>query len=261
MDLAGRSPLHHAVFLRDNTIAQLLIAAKADVNSKDFDGLTALQLAASSQMDTRITELLLSHGASIESHDMKGCRALHHAVHRNSPTILRLLLERGANINAVNTTGITALILGVMDNAHEALKVLLHEDALECSVTDSDGRSVLDFAAWHGDLETLSILRSSSRQMKKFNLDDSKALDIAVWRRDNSEVHALRWAMLPDKDPRLWYSAFEALWNSILEAQQRDLEEDPEVGEGSAREELTDDDDDDSGIWEDAQEDLDGPLV
>ena len=260
VDLAGRSPLHHAVLLRDTAIAQFLIAAKADVKSKDFDGVTALHLAACMHRDTRITKLLLSHGADIESHDTNGCRALHHAVYRRNPAILQLLLERGANINAVNTLGMTALMLGVMGNAHEALKVLLHDEALECSAKKPDGRSVLDFAAWHGDLETLSILRSSSRQMKKFNLDDSKALDIAVWRRDNSEVHALRWAMLPDKDPRLWYSAFEALWNSILEAQQRDLEEDPEVGEGFAREELKDDDDD-SGIWDDAQEDLDGPLV
>lgn len=53
------------------------------------------------------------------------------------------------------------------------------------------------------------------------------------------------------------YSAFEALWNSIVKAQQHvNLVARSCVVEGEQT-----DDDGDAEVWEDAQESLDGSLV
>ena len=250
VDLSGRNPLHYAVSSGDMAITQLLIAANADVNSKETNGVTVLHMAANLEEGTPIIDLLLSRGASLDSEDNEGFRALHRAVYNNNTKNLQLLLDRGANINAVNKFGTTALMSGVFANAHEALKLLLHDETLDYNAKNSNGRTILDIVALHGDAETLHIFQSSGK-MKSINLRDSEGLDLAVWRRENDKTQT---------DPLLRYSAFEALWNGILEVQQRDLEGNPEFDKGFIGEELRDNDED-AEVWEDALEAVDGTRV
>ena len=250
VDLSGRNPLHYAVSSGDMAITQLLIAANADVNSKETNGVAVLHMAANLEEGTPIIDLLLSRGASLDSEDNEGFRPLHRAVYNNNPKNLQLLLDRGANINAVNKFGTTALMSGVFANAHEALRLLLRDETLDYNAKNSNGRTVLDIVALHGDAETMHIFQSSGR-MKSINLRDSKGLDLAVWRRENDKTQ---------KDPLLRYSAFEALWNSIVEAQRRDLEGYPECDKGVMGGELTDDEED-AEVWEDAREAVDGSRV
>ena len=249
-DLCGRNPLHYAVSSGDVALTQLLVAANADVNSRELNGVTVLHVAANLEEGTPIIDLLLSRGASLDSEDNEGFRALHRAAYNNNPETLQLLLDRGANINAANKYGTNALMSGVFANAHEALRLLLRNETLDCNAKNSNGRTVLDLVALHGDTETLHLLRSSGK-MKSINLRDSEALDLAVWRRENDKT---------PKDSLLRYSAFEALWNSILEAQQRDLEGDPECNNSVIGGDLTDDDED-ADVWEDAREAVDRSLA
>lgn len=258
---SGETPLHLAVRLGDVAVVQLLLAAKVDVNSKNIWGATPLFLATYSREDTKILELILAHGASIECQDNDGFRPLHYAAYFNRPANLRILLDRSANINAATKSGTTALMLSVTYNAHEALRVLLRDEALEFNVKDSVGESVLECAALQGDLETLDLLQAS-RHIKGLDSDGSKALGYAMWRRDDNQAWSLGMMKPPDNDPQLWYSTFEVLWYSIPGAQRRDLEGDPEPGEGFVEEELTDDaEDSDPHVWQDAQEDLDESLA
>ena len=261
VDLYGKTPLHHAVYQGDLAIVQILLAAKADVNCGDIDGATAMHEASSMQNGTTVMECLLSNGASIESQTRHGFRPLHWAVYSNIPMYCHFLLEKGADINAASQEGRTVLMDGVTYNAHETLRLLLREEALECDRKDYKGNSVLSYAAACGDLETIHLLQSAP-QIKKLNLDGDWALEYAQSRRDNNEAHA-RWRLRPpDEDPLVWYSAFEALWNSIVEAQQQDLDGGSEVGfiEGERMDDDDDDDDEGQVPWEDAQESLDGPL-
>ena len=263
VDFSGRNPLHYAVSSGDIAITQLLVSANADVNSKETNGVTALHMAATLEEGTPIIELLLFRGASPDSEDNEGFRPLHRAVYNNNPGNSQLLLDRGANINAANKFGTTALMSGVFANAHQALRLLLHNKTLDCTTKNTNGRTVLDLVALHGDPETLRILRSSGK-MKSIDLRTSQALELAARRRESSEAHSVRTSIRPsDKDPGppLWYTAFEALWNSILEAQQCDLECKPECDDRVIGRELTEDDDEDADVWEDAQEAVDGFRV
>ena len=271
VDTYGRTALHQAARRGDVAVVQLLLAAKADVASRDSNGNTALRLASGKQRSITIMETLLSAGANIESQNEEEFGPLHDAVRCNRPANVQFLLERGANINAASKQGFTVLMFGVHFNAHETLKILLRDEALEYDVKNCDGYSVLDFAALLGDVETLHLLQSAP-EMTKINLDNSHALSHAQWRRDYNEAWSSRMIQPRDKDPVEWYSAFKALWDTIFDAQQRELEEDSEAG--FIEEELTNDEEeltvhdeeltdneDDPAVWEDAQENLDRPIV
>lgn len=250
-DIYGRTPLHRAVRLDDIACMELLLDAKADVNSRDFNGATALDWAARSQEDTTFMERLLSRGASIENQDYGGYGPLLSAVQVNKVASLQLLLQKGANINAASKNGTTALDVGVRFNAHECLKLLLRDETLE--LEKSRRYHLLHHAALYGDLKTISLLQSSPR-IKKIKLDDDVALVKAKDRRDNNEAWSY-WALQPlDKDPQAWYSAFEALWNGILEAQQCVVKGDPEARKGVIEGQKTDDDDADDAEDDDDEE-------
>ncbi len=274
VDSTGRTPLYQAVYQGDLAIVQILLAAKADVNCGDIEGPTAMHWASTKQNGITIMECLLSNGASIESQTRYGYRPLHWAVCSNIPTNCQYMLEEGADINAATQEGRTILMHGVINNAHEALRLLLRDEALEYDGKDCGGNSLLVYTALYGDLETIHMLQFAP-QTKKINLDGDEALDDAQWRRDYNEARAL-WAVQPlDEDPLAWYSAFEALWNSIAEAQQQDLDGGSEAGfddyhgddyDDNDYDEDDDDDDEqdeeeeDHVIWEDAQESLGGSL-
>ena len=160
-DFNGQMPLRLTVSLDDVAVMQLLLAAKADVNSRDMEGATALHMTSVKPKGTVSMEPLLSNGASVESKDNKGFRPLHGAVYYNVPSNLQLLMRRGAKMNATSEDGTTTLMLGAMENTHETLRFSLREEALEFDGKNSKGRSVLGLAALYGDLETLYILQSS----------------------------------------------------------------------------------------------------
>ena len=261
-DSYGWTPLHVALFNGNVDVAHLLLAAKANPNLGDERGLTALHRASLRLDCTTFVEFLLSYGASLEVQASKGFRPLHHAVSYNAVGNMHLLLERGADLNAATKFGSTALMLGVRHNAHKSLKLLLREEALEWDRKDNDGHSLLELAALYGDQETLHILQSSQR-METIDWDDGgRALRYAQWRRDDNEAFSL-WAFsLRDEDPLLWYSAFEAFWSYIAEAQRWDIKEGSETGlvegEQTHEEEDPEDEDEDSDTWESAPESPDG---
>ena len=267
VDFSGRNPLHYAVSSGDISITQLLLAANADVHAKEANGVTALHMAATLEEGTPIINLLLSRGASPDSEDNEGFRPLHRAAYNNNPGNMQLLLTRGANINAANKFGTTALMSSVFANAHKALRLLLHNQTLDCTSKNSNSRTVLDLVALHGDPKTLQILLTSSDKLNRIDLQTSQAPHLAARRREyDGEAHSVRGnSRRPlekkDPDPPLWYSAFEALWNSIAETQRPDLECKPECDDRVIGRELTEDEGEDAEIWEDAREAVDGSVV
>ena len=255
-DFRGRTPLHIAAESDDVALLNLLLSAKPDVNSMDNKGHTALHLASRSLEGTRLMDSLISHGAGVQCEDNGGQRPLHYSVGHDLPANVQLLLEKGADINATAFNGLNALMIGVSYNSHQALKLLLREKALEYNRKDFDGFSVLEFAAIFGDLETIRMLQSSPR-IQTVDLDGSRALRYAKWRRDDKEGYPLVAFRNPDKDPQLRNSAFKALWNSIAEAQQLDIEDDSETGFIEGEETDDDEDDEEQSTEKDEQNDHD----
>jgi uncharacterized protein len=73
----------------------LLLATKADVNSKDSDGPTPLIFAAMNGY-TEIVEILLENDADMDAEDKDGRTALQWAVFEGRGDIKRLLVTNGA---------------------------------------------------------------------------------------------------------------------------------------------------------------------
>ena len=114
------TPLSHAIkFLWPNKarpIVSLLLAAGADVNIKDGQGMTALMSASSmfTEKDGAIVTMLVNRGADVNASDDYGITVLMHAIHGTSqePALIknvRTLIRAGARVNERNTLGQTAL--------------------------------------------------------------------------------------------------------------------------------------------------------
>ena len=102
-DAGGFTPLLFAARHGDVDSARLLLDAGADVNDTAADGNSALVVAAMSGHG-RLGEFLLEGGAEADASGA-GYTALHTAVLRSDPGLVRALLAKGANPNARLTRG------------------------------------------------------------------------------------------------------------------------------------------------------------
>lgn len=146
-----------------------------DVNSRNDDGVTALQFAVTSNQ-LEITQMLLSCGASVDavvnnekSHrEFNGFTALHIAVLRGFTNIASALLLAGANAGAtINNPGFeyngySPLHIATRNGSHEIILELVHAGAnINARIfrrKEINGCTPLHIAARKNDLETVRLL-------------------------------------------------------------------------------------------------------
>lgn len=108
-------PLCKAVLNGDIDSFQKLIDQGADVNERDYNGLTALWYAAQ-QGEYEMIQILVNHRADLEVRDPFGNTPLSNAVFNYKHTqyggdIIEYLIKAGADINAENNYGVSPLKL------------------------------------------------------------------------------------------------------------------------------------------------------
>ena len=91
-------------------VVELLLANKADVNAKNNDGQTSLELAASLGY-ADIVKTLLANNADVNTKDNDGQTPLHLAASGDHKDVVELLLANKADVNAKNNDGLTPLQL------------------------------------------------------------------------------------------------------------------------------------------------------
>jgi ankyrin repeat protein len=101
---ADISPLHLAIYMKDEAKARSLIENGADVNSRTPEGTTPLNRAIGEGLKD-ITELLISRGADVNAGHFWGWTPLHGAAQEGHKDIVILLIARGANVNAIDGGG------------------------------------------------------------------------------------------------------------------------------------------------------------
>ena len=84
------------------------IAEGADVNAKDLNGRTLLQLAAL-KGHKEVAELLIAEGADVNAKTNSGWTPLVVAAVRGHKEVVELLIAKNANVNAKNNGGETPL--------------------------------------------------------------------------------------------------------------------------------------------------------
>jgi ankyrin repeat protein len=105
-------------------VASALLAHKAEVDSRDDDGMTPLLVAALSG-HREMAALLLDHGADVEARDAAGgATPLYQAAAWGRTAVIELLIARGADVNARNRAGKTPLAAALANGSIEAARIL-----------------------------------------------------------------------------------------------------------------------------------------
>jgi ankyrin repeat protein len=121
--------------------ADVLIAAKANVNAKNRFGDTPI-MAAALNGHLEIVRKLRTQGADIEP---RGWTPLIYAATGGHDAIVAYLLDQGADINAQSPNGTTALMMAVREGHPSTFDLLMRRGA-DVQRRNENGASALDWA-------------------------------------------------------------------------------------------------------------------
>lgn len=150
--------LADAAMQGDLKAVRALLAAKADVNAAQGDGMTALHWAAFKE-DLDLAKALLQAGANVNVTTRIGeITPLVMAARNGNAAIIETLLKAGADAGSATSTGATVLMAAAVSGRAEAVKVLLDNGADPNAKETANGQTALMFAAWENRPEVIQVL-------------------------------------------------------------------------------------------------------
>jgi len=169
-----------------------LIAAGADVNATDEDGITPLKRACDLGNHRVVAALLESGarrvGATIDTderafHDDAALPELHLAARSGDPQVVRMLLHDGANLAEIDRTRRTPLYWAANFGRDEVIQVLLSAGANPNAQCDR-GLSPLRVAAFDGHAGCVTLLLAAGAEVDAATPGGVTALHLAaLWQR------------------------------------------------------------------------------
>jgi ankyrin repeat protein len=153
---AADAPLAAAVQQNDAAAVRKLLAAKADVNAVQADGMTALHWAAYHD-DADLVKRLLTVGAEAKIANRYGITPLFLACENGSGEIVAMLLAAGADANATLPGGETALMTAARTGRLAPVQALLAKGA-NVNARERKGQTALMWAAAEGHKEVIEAL-------------------------------------------------------------------------------------------------------
>ena len=239
--LGGQSPLHFALGA-DVSTAEMLLDAKADVNTTDERGAIPMHYVTSrtSSLIKRMVDL----GADIEKREAYGQTPLSAACLYGQAYTAKELLECGADINVREAKGLTPIVQAVIFNHHRTILILLSNPALRFEADDGNKSNFFAYVAVHGDVQTLGIFKNRWPRGTGFEetFDVRKALECARIRRDFNASWSKGIMLYRDEDPTAWHEAFTEMINKISQRSKQASDSEDE-------------------IWEDAREKPEDPSL
>ena len=154
-----------------------LIAKNVNLDKPDYDGKTALILAAYDGNE-EIVELLIENKAEVNIVDEDGRTALIYAIYDGNEDIVHLLIENDAKVNVIDNDGMTPLIYAIFEGNNEIVELLIQNRA-DLFVSDNDGRTALIWASMEGHekIARLIIGKIAEAEVKKANSDGKVSED------------------------------------------------------------------------------------
>lgn len=161
VDPEGNSLLVLAIREGSLGAVKALVAARANVNSRNALGETALMLAAL-RGDLEVVRQLLVHGAEVNPPG--DWTPLIYAAVKGSVEISRLLLAYGAHINAAaDSNGVTALMMAAREGHDKLLAFLLASNA-DPNLKSHDGITALAAARQRERKDIVELLVKAGAQ-------------------------------------------------------------------------------------------------
>lgn len=156
----GGTPIMYAVLSGEVGTVSLLLDHGAGVNAVAENGWTALMIA-SVKGYADVARLLLAHGAQPNQADVYSWTPLMRAVYEQRPKMARLLVQQAqTRINQRGENGVTALHLAVAKGDPGMVKLLLSRGA-DPGIKDNSGRTAIDFAKKNNQLKLLRLMRAA----------------------------------------------------------------------------------------------------
>ena len=225
-DNRGYTPLFYCVPKVE--VMKSLLCAGANVNHPGRDGKTKLHHLLWESDNIDIFETLWSHGADLNYREKSiGWTPLHTAIANAKPQIVHCLLQKDVDLEARDDEDFTPLAYAIKVTNHCFIDWLLDKSA-SCHFVNIYGEGLLHQVARFGTIEGILVLQqaglsgldiqqNSNKGCHRYKPcpDPQTALNIAQQRRDNNAVWALENLESPDPDPRAWFTAFQALVDSI----------------------------------------------
>ena len=164
------TPLQNAIYYRDSSLVDLLIAKGADINfpAHSHYGRNAIQAAAEAGA-IEVVEKLLKHGANVNAEPARerGATALQFAASNGFFRICRRLLEAGADVNAPGSEyfGWTALEGAAYRGRLDIVQLLLHAGADVCGRESKQYRRAVGLS-WYAGHRTLAMFLQNYKKEK-----------------------------------------------------------------------------------------------
>ena len=154
----GWAPLHHAAANDDEPLTRKLLQNGAEVNPKNGDGKTPLDLAFDNDSQQSRPILVEYGGVCAETQNPSECPNLLDTARIGSASGVSILLENNHAVNITNSAGKTPLDLAI-DGRHAAAQSVLVQNGAVCAERHSrTGCPTLREAAADGNLALLTLL-------------------------------------------------------------------------------------------------------
>ena len=164
-DSKSRTPLHVAVYLKQQAAARTLLKLGANPNALEIDRYDIVTIAAVAN-DIDMLKIVLDGGASARNITSRyDGTALIAAAHLGHAEAVKLLIAAKAPLNHVNNLGWTALmeaiVLGNGGTNHTAAVRALVEAGCDVNIADKQGTTPLQHARRRGYVEIARILENA----------------------------------------------------------------------------------------------------
>jgi len=135
------------------------LAAKADINASQVDGMTALHWACYHDL-TELAEKLIDLGADVDARNRYGISPLYLACLNGNGKIVSRLLAEGVDPNAAINGGESALMTAARTGNVGAVKALIDAGA-DINAAERKGQTAIMWAAHEGHLAVARLLLDS----------------------------------------------------------------------------------------------------
>lgn len=159
----------------------LLISYKANIAVKDMYGDTVLHTATMTSVPVQVLDTLVKAGAEINERNKDGVTPLELAIENKLSSHIKYYAEHGADINSKDTKGNTPLIMALKSKEAEdkTLETILNRENINS--TDSEGNTPLITAIMaNAGQEKIQYILSLTDDVNARNADGNTALYLCV---------------------------------------------------------------------------------
>jgi len=181
--------LLEAVYNKQSEDVDSLIALGANVNARDYPGLTALMYGVIAG-DVGIINTLLLNGADINAVDYSGTSVLMHAILADQKAFVLEMMPWFTSVNHKDQSGYSAMVYAAQNGDLEILEALLQAGAIIDQKTDM-GTTPLMHAASFGNFFAVDFLAFHGADVNIQAKDKSTAMHLAAWYGNNEIIGLL----------------------------------------------------------------------